>query len=203
MIASDFNIPAISTGEIFRQESRAGTEIGRRAAGLIANGELVPDDIVNRIVVARIRRPDCERGVLLDGYPRTVPQAIFLDDFLRRRGWPPAIVIHLDVPHDVLVQRLCARRQCPSCQRIYNLLSQPPRRDGVCDADGTSLERRADDREDVIRQRLHAYDEQTAPVLQHFCKRQCHHIDGARTPEKIHDSIRAILEKRAVPVAAV
>lgn len=146
LIASRYGIPAISTGEIFRLECQSASSIGRLARALIQRGELMPDELTNEIVTARLRQPDCRDGFLLDGYPRTVPQAKFLDQFLKSRGFPAPAVIHLEVSCELLVARLAARRQCSACNRIYNLISQPPARADRCDRDGARLVRRADDR---------------------------------------------------------
>ena len=126
-LAERFQIPAISTGEMFRAECQSGSELGKLASSIMSKGGLIGDDIVNAMVASRISRPDCARGFLLDGYPRTVPQAMQFADLLRQRGLPNPVVIHLDVPDDTLVGRLTARRQCPQCKRIYNLLSQAPK----------------------------------------------------------------------------
>src|SRR5690349_24167336 len=120
---------------MFRAECKAGTPLGKKACTILSSGGLVGDDIVNQIVAGRISRPDCASGFLLDGYPRTVPQARFFSSLLQQRGLPEPIVIHLDVADSVLVPRLTARRQCPKCLRIYNLLSQPPRVPETCDDD--------------------------------------------------------------------
>src|SRR5215471_11469734 len=133
ILADRFHIPAISTGEMFRAECKAGTELGKAACTILSQGKLVGDEIVNGIVASRISRSDCKDGFLLDGYPRTVPQAIFFTGLLRERRLPEAAVIHLDVPDEVLVARLTARRQCPKCLRIYNVISQPPRVPERCD----------------------------------------------------------------------
>ena len=178
-LANHFHIPAISTGEMFRAECKAGTELGKAACTILSQGKLVGDDIVNGIVASRIARADCRDGFLLDGYPRTVPQAMFFSALLRERGLPEASVVHLDVHDDVLVSRLTARRQCPTCLRIYNLVSQPPRDPGRCDDDGAELLTRADDQESVIRQRLRAYDELTGPILKWYGPRVVRTIDGS------------------------
>ena len=178
-LANHFHIPAISTGEMFRAECKAGTELGKAACTILSQGKLVGDDIVNGIVASRIARADCRDGFLLDGYPRTVPQAMFFASLLRERGLPEASVVHLDVHDDVLVGRLTARRQCPTCLRIYNLVSQPPRDPGRCDDDGAELLTRADDQESVIRQRLRAYDELTGPILKWYGPRVVRTVDGS------------------------
>ena len=144
-------IPAISTGEMLRAEVEAGTPLGQQAQAILAEGQLVSDDIVNEMLVGRITKPDCRKGFLLDGYPRTVPQAEFLDNKLAELGFPPPTIFHLATPQSVLIERISSRRQCPQCGRIYNLLFKPPLKPGVCDNDGTKLVRRSDDSVEVVR----------------------------------------------------
>jgi adenylate kinase len=196
-LADRLHIPAISTGEMFRAEHNAGTEIGKAACKLLAEGKLVSDELVNAMVVSRTSRGDCKDGFLLDGYPRTVPQAIFLSGLARERGWGETCVIHLDVADDLLVARLTSRKQCPKCLHIYNLVSQPPKVAGVCDADGTALITREDDKEEVIRRRLRAYDELTGPVLKWYGPQHVVTIDGSGTAAEVSDLIA-----RAIPVPA-
>ena len=184
-----FGIPAISTGEMFRAECKAGTELGKMACTILSAGGLVSDEIVDRIVAGRIARPDCARGFLLDGYPRTAPQAQTFAALLRERGLPDPVVVHLDVPDSVLMTRLTARRQCPRCKHIYNLISQPPQTAGRCDADGAELITREDDREQVIRERLHAYQEQTGPILKYYSAGLVHKVDAAATPDHVAKEI--------------
>lgn len=167
-LVDKLQIPAISTGEMFRAECQAGTALGRRAQFLLASGQLIGDDIVNEMVASRIDAADCAHGFLLDGYPRTVGQAAYFSGLLRERDLGDPVVFHIDVPDELLVRRLAARRQCPKCHKIYNLLSQPPVLDGRCDRDGTALITRDDDQESIIRDRLRAYADQTGPVLQYY-----------------------------------
>ncbi len=174
---------------MFRAECKAGTELGKRASAILANGGLVGDDIVNQMVASRITFPDCAGGFLLDGYPRTVEQAKYLTGLLRQRGLPQPLVIHLDVADDVLVERLTARRQCPQCKRIYNLLWQPPRSAGQCDEDGAVLIAREDDQESVIRERLRAYAKQTGPILQWYGSGVVSRVDGAAAPDEVAKAI--------------
>jgi adenylate kinase len=197
-LAERLRIPAISTGEIFRAECNAGTELGRLACKIISGGALVDDDIVNRTVAARIARPDCAGGFLLDGYPRTVPQAIEFRALLRERRLPDPTVIHLNVAEEALVPRLKARRQCPKCLRIYNVMWQPPRQTGRCDDDGDNLIRREDDQEAVIRQRLAAYREVSGPVLGWYGDAAVRTVDGGLPPEEVMRAIEtAVLQTAA------
>lgn len=195
-IAGRYPIPAISTGEIFRAECKAGTPLGKQAQAIMAQGGLVGDDIVNQMVAKRIAQPDCNAGFLLDGYPRTASQAQFLDEALIDLGLPAPTVIHLEVPAHKLVKRLASRRQCPKCSKIYNLVSQPPRIDGVCDADGAVLTCRADDAEAVIHERLKAYEASTGPVIAHYRQASYatyHKLNGDRTPGAVQRDIERLL----------
>jgi adenylate kinase len=191
-LAERFRMPAISTGEMFRAECKAGTELGKAACSIISKGGLVSDDVVNGIVASRTARADCAGGFLLDGYPRTVQQAIWFSQLLRQRGLPEPVVMHLDVADEALVARLTARRQCPTCLRIYNTLSLPPRTPGICDADGASLLVREDDREEVIRQRLRGYDELTGPILKWYGPRLVRSIDGSQSPDNVRQAIERV-----------
>jgi adenylate kinase len=182
---------------MFRAECKAGTELGKAACTILSKGGLVSDEIVNGIVANRIARPDCANGFLLDGYPRTVPQARHFSALLQQRSLPDPVVIHLNVPDDALIGRLTARRQCPKCLHIYNLQSQPPRVAGICDVDGTELLTREDDREAVIRQRLKAYQELTGPVLDWF-QNHVRTVDGSLAPEQVSQAI-----ERALPIPAM
>jgi adenylate kinase len=193
MISRRLGIPAISTGEILRAEMRAGTELGVAAKKIMESGGLVSDEIVNGMVRNRLAQPDCRKGCLLDGYPRTLAQAEFLDGLLKEFGYPPPVVLFLDVPEPVLIARLTARRQCPVCGAIYNLLSQPPRQDGVCDNDGATLIQRDDDKEETIRARLAAYAESTGPLIEYYARGNFHRLDGNRRPEEIQKEVDRIL----------
>jgi adenylate kinase len=192
-IAESLRVPAISTGEMFRAESASGSELGKLVSSIMASGGLVSDDVVNQVVASRLSKPDCQRGFLLDGYPRTVAQAQFLTGLLNQRGLPAPVVIHIDVPDEVLVARLTARRQCPQCGRIYNLLHQPPKTEGKCDADGATLVRRKDDCETVIRERLAAYQKLSSPLIDYYRNGEYHRIDGNRNPADIAKEIEAAL----------
>ena len=190
------HIPAISTGEMLRAEVEARTPLGLVAAEVLAAGQLVGTDLVNEMLVRRITKPDCANGFLLDGYPRTVPQAEFLDDLLRKGGFPPPMVFHLETPTSVLVERLSARRQCPKCGRIYNLLYKPPVKPGVCDVDGTKLIERQDDTRAVVRERLASYERLTAPVIAYYANADLHVIPANRPPNEVTRDILAIIRNR-------
>jgi len=184
---------------MFRAECKAGTDLGRMACSILSQGGLVGDEITDGIVANRIARPDCAKGFLLDGYPRTLPQAMHFSALLQQRGLPDPIVIHLDVLDRVLVPRLTARRQCPRCLRIYNLLSQPPRIAGICDDDGVGLLTREDDKEAVIRQRLHAYEELTGPILKWYGESVVRRVDGGAPPKLVAQAVERAVGQGGVP----
>jgi adenylate kinase len=187
-------IPSISTGEMLRAEISNGTALGRETKAIIAAGGLVDDHIINCMLAHRIEQSDCRNGFLLDGYPRTPQQAGFLDTLLAERGMPAPLVIHLDVPAEVLISRMVCRRQCSNCGQMYNILSKRPRSPGRCDDCGEPLTVRKDDREEVIRERLRAYDAQTQPVLSHYYNGNYFHIPGDRSPTYIFEAITQALE---------
>jgi len=174
-IMAQYGIPQVSTGDLLRENVVMGTELGLAAKAVMARGELVSDDLVCTMVRERLLQPDCKRGYVLDGFPRTAAQAGWLDALLDQelfdnsrptRAWP--IVIRLDVDYNRLLLRISGRRSCPTCGRIYNIHSQPAHVNEVCDIDGSKLETRNDDRLEVIQPRLTAYQEQTRPVADYY-----------------------------------
>jgi adenylate kinase len=172
-IAEHYGIPQISTGDLLRDHVKQATGVGVLAKDIMARGELVPDELLYDMVAERLRRPDCERGFILDGFPRTPAQAGWLDaylehEFFDNRSQCLPIVIRIDVDYNELLLRLTGRRSCPVCGRIYNVHLQPPRVDDLCDVDGSKLITRNDDREEVIRERLLAYEQQTRPVADYY-----------------------------------
>jgi adenylate kinase len=157
-------------------------------------GGLVSDELVNDMLRIRLSKPDCAGGFLLDGFPRTLSQAIYLDGLLQELHFPPPLILHLDVPHDALLGRILSRRQCSQCGRNFNILTNRPKLGGRCDFDGAALIVREDDRESIVRERLRAYDEMTEPVLGHYYEAQFHQIPGDHSPTYIFEDITAILE---------
>lgn len=192
-LAKYLSIPAISTGEMIRAEMKAGTELGKVAAAVTITGGLLSDKVVNQIVRSRLSKPDCRAGFLLDGYPRTIPQAEYLAALLDELGMPQPLALHIDVPLQLLIERTCNRRYCPQCGAIYNLSTHPPKQAGRCDACGTALEQRADDCEETVRNRLAAYERSTAPLIRHYARGRYVRVDGAGSPEEVFQAILAAL----------
>jgi adenylate kinase len=160
-------IPQISTGDMLREHMRARDPIGLAVGERMRAGSLVSDELVNQLVFERIQQPDCDRGFILDGYPRTPQQAEEMMRLLAVRG-ASEVVIHLIVDYNVIISRIGGRRVCPKCGTLYNAISRPPRVEGICDLDGTALVIRDDDREEVVRQRLEQYERQTWPLIEFF-----------------------------------
>jgi adenylate kinase len=202
-IAERFGIPQISTGDLLREHVKLGTPLGKTAKSIMDRGELVPDDLVCAMVADRLRRQDCVRGFILDGFPRTAAQAEWLDALLE--GHPqdrqprlqcerPPLVIKIAVSYNQLLQRLTGRRSCPTCGRIYNVHFQPPRVPDTCDVDGTRLVARNDDREEVIAERLRAYEQQTQPLVDYYARKgRLQRINGDQPVEQVtFEALRAI-----------
>jgi adenylate kinase len=187
-------IPTISTGDMLRAGCRTETTESLSTRSILANGGLVNDELVNAMVVERVAAADCRSGFILDGYPRTAPQAVFLSRLLEDSGFPGPTVIHLDVPIPVLVKRLSSRRYCQRCGRTYNL-NQPPARAGRCDEDGHALIQRTDDAEDAVGRRLEAYHEFSSPLIEFYQGQNYHRVDGQRPPARISEQIEAIISK--------
>jgi len=167
-----FAIPQISTGDILREHVQRGSGLGIRARAYMDRGEYVPDDLVVRMVMDRLAHADAEPGFILDGFPRTVPQAGALEAALEQVGRPLSAVLRFAISDDMAVRRLLNRWTCPACKRTYNMEFKPPANDRVCDVDGTELERRSDDDELTVRRRLAIYREQTAPLEAFYRERK-------------------------------
>jgi adenylate kinase len=162
----------ISTGDILRGAVQAGTELGKQAEAFMKAGDLVPDDLIMGIMEARLQEPDCEKGFLLDGFPRTIPQAEALKSLLDKLGIKLDMAVNLDVPREVILDRLTTRRTCSNsdCQAIYNVKSNPPKQEGVCDKCGSAVIQRDDETEEAISKRLETYNEKTAPLVSFYEK---------------------------------
>ena len=163
-LAERFGIPQISTGDILRQHVQDNTMLGVKARTLMDRGEYVPDEVVVEMVMDRLAEPDAEKGFILDGFPRTVPQAMSLESALAAAGQPLSAVLRFAIADEMAVRRLTARWTCPSCKRTYNLEFKPPAQEGICDVCGDELERRADDDELTVRRRIEVYRQQAAPL---------------------------------------
>ncbi|MFH0986555.1 MAG: adenylate kinase [Candidatus Micrarchaeota archaeon] len=156
-------IPHISTGDIFRDQMKKDTELGKQVTKFMEAGNLVPDDITNKIVKQRVGEPDCSNGYILDGYPRTIPQAEILEKFS-----PINVAVCIDIPDKIVIRRLSSRRICKKCGWICNILTLKPRYEGICDKCGGDLYQRDDDKEESIKHRLDVYMEQTAPLIEYY-----------------------------------
>ncbi len=193
VLQRELHIPAISTGDVLRAEIAADTPLGQIVKETIAAGNLVGDDLINKVAAAQLRQPQFANGFVLDGYPRTVNQAHFLDDLLADIGLPEPIALHLDATTETILQRLTARRQCPCCHRVYNLVLRPSKDGVTCDFDHVTLITRDDDRESVILERLKAYREQSQPVIDVYRNRRYIKIDGNLDPEVVFVLIKPLL----------
>ena len=196
LLVKRWSIPQISTGDLLRGHVASGSALGVAAKQLMDAGTLVSDDLVNRMVEERLAQPDTANGYMLDGFPRTLAQAEWLDAELVRHGAAlPLVAVSIAVEYTQLLRRITGRRICPRCGRIYNLYLQPPAREGVCDADGNSLERRDDDSEAVFADRMQAYEQQTAPVLDHYAGlHRLIVIDGEGEPEIIAERLQSAVQ---------
>ena len=200
VIAHQYGIPHISTGDILRDNVARGTDLGKNAKAIMEKGELVPDALVLGMVKDRLDCPDCDRGFVLDGFPRTAAQAEWLDRFLTTRTFAgrqlPPIVMNFQVGYNQLLQRLTGRRSCPTCGRIYNVYFQPPRREGVCDFDGAPLIQRKDDSEEVISERLKNYERQTLPLADYYRRQgRLYEVNGELPREQVTAEVLSLLER--------
>ncbi|MBP2079002.1 adenylate kinase [Oceanobacillus polygoni] len=195
-IKEKYNIPHISTGDMFRLAIKEGTDLGLKAKGFMDQGELVPDEVTIGIVKERLSKADCENGFLLDGFPRTIAQAEALQELLTELDRTINYVLHVDVPEEKLVERLTGRRICPTCGTTYHVVYNPPKVDGVCDKDGSTLIQREDDQPETVKKRLSVNIKQTKPLLDFYQdKGYLVNVDGDRDINEVFRDIQAILEK--------
>lgn len=195
VLCEKLGICYISTGDAFRAAVAAKSELGRQVEGIMASGGLVPDEVTNKVVAERLSRPDCAKGFLLDGYPRTLDQAQFLDRTVGSAGLSMVFNVALSV--EEIVRRLSSRRVCPKCKSVYNVISQPPKTVGVCDKCGEELVTRPDDAPDTIRKRIQVYEENTRPLEAYYDKRGLLvHVDNSTTPQKAVDAMMCFLGGR-------
>lgn len=193
-----YGIPQISTGDILRANVREGTELGLAAKAYMDKGELVPDEVLIGIIKNRLKEPDCEKGFILDGYPRTRPQADALTILLDEINKPIDVVLNLEVPDDELVERISGRLMCSKCGASYHRTFNPPKKEGVCDICGGELFQRDDDREEAVMNRLDVYKKQTQPLIDYYTKKGILvTLDGTKGINEVFEDIKAVLSKFA------
>lgn len=195
-IAKKYKLPHISTGDMFRETAASGSELGKKLQGFMSAGKLVPDDVVIEVVRERISKPDTKNGFLLDGFPRTVEQAKSLDKILADKNSRIDNVLYIFLSEEEIVRRLTARRNCGQCGANYNLVSQPPKKEGACDKCGGKLVQRADDNDATIRNRIKVYNEQTTPLIDFYAKSGVmNKVDGSKTVDDVFKALCAVIEK--------
>ncbi|HET9402136.1 MAG TPA: adenylate kinase [Candidatus Acidoferrales bacterium] len=190
-------VPHLSTGDMLRENVREGTALGEMAKPIMRRGDLVPDDLVLEMVRERLRRADCERGFVFDGFPRTLPQAEQLEKILAADGFDAPLVLNFVVDRDLLVRRIAGRRNCTMCGAIYHVDNQPPRVTGICDNDGSTLTQRADDREEVIGPRIATFYEQTEPLVAYYRSRGLlEDLDAEGEVDSVTRAVTAAVQRR-------
>ncbi|API92391.1 MULTISPECIES: adenylate kinase [Virgibacillus] len=195
-INEKYNIPHISTGDMFRLAIKEGTDLGKKAKEYMDRGELVPDEVTNGIVKERLSKDDCKKGFLLDGFPRTIAQAAALQSLLQDINQSIDYVIHVDVPEEKLVERLTGRRICPTCGTTYHVVYNPPKEDGICDKDGSSLIQRDDDKPATVKKRLSVNIEQTKPLLDFYDEKgYLVTVNGDQDIDQVFQDIQTKIEK--------
>jgi adenylate kinase len=195
-LSRTLGVPQISTGEMLREAVRTKTKLGQLADEKMRAGDLVSDDVMCGLVCERLNQADCRSGVILDGFPRTVEQALFLDEILKKRDSWKSVVFHICLDQDLLVKRTTGRLGCPVCGEVYNVYLKPPRNNGMCDRDGQMLSCRVDDNEEIVRQRARAYAEQTQPLIGHYNSMNVlHHVNGNLQAESLSAQIYLALRK--------
>ena len=196
MIADQYHIPHVSTGDIFRANIKNGTELGMEAKKYMDQGLLVPDELTVKILLDRVAEEDCKEGYLLDGFPRTIPQAEVLDKALTELGDAIDYAINVDVPDENIVKRMSGRRACLSCGSTYHMEHIPPKKEGVCDKCGNELVLRDDDKPETVLNRLEVYHKQTQPLIQFYEEKGVlRTVDGTKPMKEVFDSIVEILKK--------
>ncbi len=193
-LAQALGIPHVASGDLFRDAIKSESELGRKAKDYIDHGKLVPDDLTVKMVLDRIKEPDCEQGVLLDGFPRTIAQAHALDDGLAANGRHIDVAVYLDVPRDVLLSRLSGRYICRAHQHVYNINTNPPKVAGKCDIDGSDLYQRSDDKGEAVQKRLDTFFNETIRLLDYYRPQQkLAEVDGNQGIEQVQqDLVRAV-----------
>ncbi len=194
MLAKKYDIPHISTGDIFRMNIKNGTELGLEAKKYMDQGLLVPDELTVRILLDRVAKDDCKNGYVLDGFPRTIPQANVLEDALTKLGDKIDYAINVDVPDENIIRRMGGRRACLACGATYHIEHVPPKKEGICDKCGQELVLRDDDKPETVKNRLQVYKEQTQPLIDFYTERGVlHNVDGTKDMNEVFEAIVAIL----------
>ena len=193
-IAEKYSIPHISTGDIFRANIKQGTELGKKAKTYMDQGLLVPDELTCDLVMDRIQQEDCKNGFVLDGFPRTIPQAEALDAALTKIGQKMDYAIDVDVPDENIINRMSGRRACLNCGATYHIISIPPKKEGVCDTCGNELVLREDDKPETVKKRLDVYHAQTQPLIEYYTKQGIlKSVDGTQPMEDVFAAIVTVL----------
>ena len=195
MIAKEYGIPHISTGDIFRANIKEGTELGKEAKTYMDAGQLVPDELTVKILLDRVAKDDCKNGYVLDGFPRTIPQAEVLDEALTKLGDKIDFAIDVDVPDENIVRRMGGRRACVTCGATYHIEHVPPKKEGICDTCGSELILRDDDKPETVSNRLKVYHDQTQPLIDFYTEKGVlKSVDGTIDMMDVFASIKAILD---------
>jgi adenylate kinase len=198
-LRKDFDLPYYATGNILRQAVDEGTALGKQAAPIMADGGLVPDELISGVIAERLDSGEADDGFLLDGFPRTIGQAEMLERALAERGRKLTAVLLIDAPDDEVIRRLSGRRTCVKAGHVYHVDFDPPKNDGVCDQDGSRLVQREDDKPETIKKRLDIYHEQTSPLIDWYQERDVlRRFDGTLSPDDVHSRIRATLATLAL-----
>lgn len=196
LILQAYDIPHISTGDMLRENVANGTELGKEAKSYMDAGKLVPDDVINAMVEKRLQEPDCQKGYLLDGFPRTLVQAKAFEEIAAKIGKPVEAVLALEVDFEILKERVTGRRVCPKCGAIYHISNFPPKVEGVCDKCGRPLKQRADDTVEKLTQRMKEYDASTKPVIDFYDEKGVvTHLDASQKPDVVFGRIKEALAK--------
>lgn len=194
LIAEKYGVPHISTGDIFRANIKNGTELGREAKEYMDKGLLVPDELTVRLLLDRVAQEDCKNGYVLDGFPRTIPQAEVLDKELTKLGDSVDFAVDVDVPDKNIIRRMSGRRACLNCGATYHIVNIPPKKEGICDVCGSELVLRDDDQPETVKNRLKVYHEQTQPLIEYYTgKGVLRTVDGTLPMEEVFDAIVKIL----------
>ena len=194
MIADKYQVPHISTGDIFRANIKNGTELGKKAKEYMDQGQLVPDELTVEILLDRVAQDDCKNGYVLDGFPRTIPQADVLDKELTKLGDKVDYAINVDVPDENIIRRMSGRRACLKCGATYHIEHIPPKQEGICDTCGSELVQRDDDKPETVKNRLSVYHEQTQPLIDYYTKKNIlKTVDGTKDMQEVFNEITGIL----------